>query len=185
MVGRSKGWLLRGIAVAAHPADGVEPRRVECKSLDDGLGAKVHGQHLAQHDLARTADPQADIAPAFERRRQLADPRAGDVAAGHARSARPRQLVDLRRRTATAQTFIASRMASLTMLTVNSSGPAMLRTVSLGVSSSWFSMPSATIAGSADRQLKKLKGAALTRPSAPIVVTSAIGQGTTVPIRIL
>ena len=33
--------------------------------------------------------------------------------------------------------------------------------------------------------LKKLNGAALTLPSAPSVVTRAIGRGTTVPIRIL
>ena len=80
---------------------------------------------------------------------------------------------------------MASRMALLTMLTVNSSVRAMLRTVSLGVSSSRFSTPSATMAGSADRQLKKLNGAALARPSGPSVVTSAIGRGTTVPIRSL
>jgi hypothetical protein len=58
----------------------------------------------------------------------------------------------------------------------------MLSTVSLNDMSGWFSTPSARIGGSADKQLKKLNGAALIRPSGSTVVTSAIGRGTTVPI---
>ena len=38
------------------------------------------------------------------------------------------------------------------------------------------------MAGSAERQLKKLNGAAFTMPSLEMVVTSAIGRGTTAPI---
>ena len=42
-----------------------------------------------------------------------------------------------------------------------------------------YSTPSARMAGSAERQLKKLNGAAFTTPFASTVVTSAIGRGTT------
>ena len=82
----------------------------------------------------------------------------------------------------TAQTCIASAIACETMLTVKTSVRRMLRPVSLNRMSGWFSTPSARIGGSADRQLKKLNGAALIRPSGSTVVTSAIGRGTTVPI---
>ena len=45
--------------------------------------------------------------------------------------------------------------------------------------------PDATIGGSADKQLKKLKGAALATPSSLTVVTNAMGRGITVPINSL
>ena len=77
---------------------------------------------------------------------------------------------------------IASAIARETMLTVKTSVSRMLAAVSLKRRSAWFSTPSARIGGSADRQLKKLKGAAFTRPAPSTVVTSAIGRGTTAPI---
>jgi hypothetical protein len=73
-------------------------------------------------------------------------------------------------------------MARETMLTVKTSVWRMLAAVSLKRMSAWFSTPSARVGGSADRQLKKLTGAALTRPAASTVVTSAIGRGTLEPI---
>src|ERR1700761_4057892 len=82
----------------------------------------------------------------------------------------------------TAQTCIASAIACDTMLTVNTSVSRTLSAVSLNDMSGWFSTPIARIGGSADRQLKKLNGAALMRPAGSTVVTSAIGRGTTVPI---
>src|SRR5450631_477575 len=82
----------------------------------------------------------------------------------------------------TAQTCIDSAIACETILTVNTSVRRILSAVSLNDMSGWFSTPSARIGGSADRQLKKLKGAALIRPKESTVVTSAIGRGTTVPI---
>src|ERR1700684_3895137 len=82
----------------------------------------------------------------------------------------------------TAQTCIASAIARDTILTVNTSVRRTLSAVSLNDMSGWFSTPSARIGGSADRQLKKLNGAALMRPDGWTVVTSAIGRGTTVPI---
>jgi hypothetical protein len=82
----------------------------------------------------------------------------------------------------TEQMCIASAIAWDTMLTVNTSVRRTLSAVSLNDMSAWFSTPSARIGGSADRQLKKLKGAALMRPSRSTVVTNAIGRGTTVPI---
>src|SRR6202000_1010121 len=82
----------------------------------------------------------------------------------------------------TAQTCIASAIACDTILTVNTSVRRMFGAVSLNDMSGWFSTPSARIGGSADRQLKKLKGAALMRPCGSTVVTSAIGRGTTGPI---
>src|SRR5882757_5735830 len=65
----------------------------------------------------------------------------------------------------TEQTCIASAIACDTMLTVNTSVRRMLSAVSLNDMSGWFSTPSARIGGSADKQLKKLNGAALIRPS--------------------
>jgi len=85
----------------------------------------------------------------------------------------------------TAQAFIASAMSSETMLTVKAWVARTLAPVSLWLPSRRNSTPSARIAGSADRQLKKLNGAALARPAASTVVTSAIGRGTTAPIRSL
>ena len=52
-------------------------------------------------------------------------------------------------------------------------------TVSFGLSSLRVPIPSATTAGSDPKTLKKLKGAAFTRPSASMVVTHAMGRGTT------
>jgi hypothetical protein len=43
-------------------------------------------------------------------------------------------------------------------------------------------MPSATTGGTELTALKKLNGAALTRPAPSTVVTNAIGRGTTVEI---
>src|SRR5258708_18215624 len=82
----------------------------------------------------------------------------------------------------TAQTCIGSAIACDTRLTVNTSVRRILSAVSLNDMSGWFSTPSARIGGSADKQLKKLNGAALIRPSGLTVVTSAVGRGTTGPI---
>ena len=82
----------------------------------------------------------------------------------------------------TAQTFIASSIAAQTMLTVKARVSRTLRPVSFCAPLGRYSTPSATSAGSAERQLKKLNGAALARPCASIVVTSAMGRGTMAPI---
>ncbi|MBB2839278.1 UNVERIFIED_ORG: hypothetical protein GGE64_003025 [Rhizobium etli] len=67
-------------------------------------------------------------------------------------------------------------------MTVKTSVMRILWPVSLNDMSALFSTPIARIGGSADRQLKKLKGAALIRPCSSTVVTSAIGRGMIVPI---
>ncbi len=76
----------------------------------------------------------------------------------------------------TAQTFIASRMASDTMLTEKASVSRIFRPVSFCAPLGRYSTPRARMAGSAERQLKKLKGAAFTTPSFEMVVTSAMGR---------
>ena len=87
----------------------------------------------------------------------------------------------------TAQMFMASAMAFETMLTVKARVSRTLRPVSFCSVSfcgpvGRYSTPRARMAGSAERQLKKLNGAAFTMPSREMVVTRAIGRGTTAPI---
>ena len=57
----------------------------------------------------------------------------------------------------------------------------MLLVVSLAPPEALTPMPSTTSGGSSASTLKKLNGAALVRPPASRVVTSAIGRGTTSP----
>ena len=82
-----------------------------------------------------------------------------------------------------AQRCTWAAIGSVTALMTNSPLAAMLRCVSL--SSSWSSsattMPRS--AGSMERQMYELKGAALSTPFAPKVVTSAMGRGTTAAMR--
>ena len=71
------------------------------------------------------------------------------------------------------------------MLTVKACVSRTLAPVSFWRPSGRYSTPSARMAGSDDRQLKKLKGAAFMAPWRSTVVTQAIGRGTTAPIRSL
>ena len=75
--------------------------------------------------------------------------------------------------------FIASAIPSSTRLTTNSPAPAMLRVVSFGLLPGRCCSPSTISAGSSEKTLKKLKGAAFTTPSGDRLVTSAIGRGVT------
>jgi hypothetical protein len=57
--------------------------------------------------------------------------------------------------------------------------------VSFGAASGLCWSPSTISGGSSEKTLKKLNGAALTTPSRPTLVTSAIGRGTIVAQRSL
>ena len=67
----------------AHPPHRIQPRLIHMQALVHQVRAHVQMQHLAQHDLARAADRQRHVAPAFERRRGFEDTRALHHPAGH------------------------------------------------------------------------------------------------------
>jgi hypothetical protein len=80
---------------------------------------------------------------------------------------------------------MAPARSSSTRWTTKVPVAAMLRVVSLAELSGLCSRPRTISAGSSEKTLKKLNGAALTTPSGPKVVTSAIGRGTIVAMRSL
>ena len=75
------------------------------------------------------------------------------------------------------QTSMASAIAISTMFTTNSRLRRILRTVSFSCPSGLVWIPRITMAGSCENTLKKLIGAALSRPVSDRVDTSAIGRG--------
>ncbi len=80
--------------------------------------------------------------------------------------------------------FICSARSSSTTFTTKSPVCSALRTVSLRFRARGPD-ENATVGGSPQTPMKKLKGARLLTPSAPTVETHAIGRGTTQPIRSL
>ena len=80
---------------------------------------------------------------------------------------------------------MARASGSSVRLTTNWPVRSMLFQVSLRRPSGRLLMANITSGGSSAKTLKKLNGAALTVPVGPIVVTQAIGRGSTKEIRIL
>ncbi len=69
-----------GAAVTAHAADRIEGDRIDMHvGRIDRVGAQMHAQHLAQDDLARGADIERLVVPAFERGRAFGDARCLDL----------------------------------------------------------------------------------------------------------
>ena len=83
------------------------------------------------------------------------------------------------------ESCIARASGSSVRLTTNSPVRWMLAQVSLIRPSGRLLMATMISGGSSAKTLKKLKGAALTTPVGPTVVTQAIGRGSTKEIRSL
>ncbi len=111
--------------------------------------------------------PMPSVVAALEGGGRLADPGTGHLDARHRGQPGLRQFVDpgLERHGADVH---ARRQGVETMLTVKARVSRTLRPVSFWPPVGRYSTPSARIAGSAERQLKKLNGAALTTPCASI-----------------
>jgi hypothetical protein len=84
-----------------------------------------------------------------------------------------------------AQRFIFSAIASSTRFTTNSCVRRMFRAVSFGTPGERSPGHRPTMGGESPSTLKKLNGAAFTRPSRSTVVVNAIGRGVTSPARIM